>query len=71
MNIADFWDLLERHAWTYDMSDDHRQWQRGREQAEHIQRVVKNSPPEFQELRKAFSDWAWGRSEIKPERPTE
>ena len=71
MNIAEFWDLLARHDWTYDMSDDHRHWTRGKDQAEHIQRVVKNSPPEFQELRKAFSDWAWGRSEVKPERPVE
>ena len=69
MNIAEFWDLLARHDWTYDMSDDHRHWQRGKDQAEHIHHIVKNSPPEFQELHKAFSDWGWGRTKEKPMRP--
>jgi hypothetical protein len=69
MNIAEFWDLLARHDWTYQMSDDHRAWTRGSDQAEQIQHIVKNSPPEFKELRVAFSDWAWGRSGKKPTRP--
>ena len=71
MNIADFWDILARHDWTYEMSDDHRHYTAGRNSAERIRVVMHNAddPESYKELYKAFSDWGWGRSKEKPVRP--
>ena len=36
MNLEDFEELLKKHDWYYDYSDDHRIWQRGRDMADVI-----------------------------------
>lgn len=30
MTLGEYWDLLSKHDWTYEYSDDHRVWKRGR-----------------------------------------
>jgi hypothetical protein len=69
--LAEFWDMLARHDWAYEMSDDHRHYTAGRESSERIRVVMRNAddPEPYKELHKAFSDWGWGRTKEKPVRP--
>jgi len=61
MTIQEFYKLLNDHDWKYHFSDDHRQWQRGREQRAQILQDLENNKdnPEFEVLFKAFSSWAY------------
>jgi len=61
MTIQEFYKLLNSHDWQYHFSDDHRQWQRGREQRAQILQDLENNKdnPEFEVLFKAFSSWAY------------
>ena len=61
MTIQEFYKLLNSHDWKYEFSDDHSQWQRGREQRKQIERVLAKTKddPEFGALFKQFSSWAF------------
>lgn len=41
MTLEEFEQLLKAHDWTYNYSDDHRVWTRGREQANNIAKARK------------------------------
>lgn len=44
--------LLKNHDWTYEYSDDHSQWRRGREQWAEIARLIPQVDPD----RKLFNE---------------
>jgi uncharacterized protein YqjF (DUF2071 family) len=41
MTLQEFEQLLKAHDWTYNYSDDHRAWDKGREQAKQIDKARK------------------------------
>jgi hypothetical protein len=41
MTLQEFEQLLKAHDWTYNYSDDHRAWDKGREQANQIDKARK------------------------------
>ena len=75
MTLPEFWDLLDKHDWTYMMSDGMSpQYVKGKEEREELKRYAELSP-EHAELFSAFAKW--GQRFIpgqnpeaqKPERP--
>jgi len=73
MTLAEFYDLLKVHDWSFNYSDDHRHWQKGRDQLEHIQRILQNNEdnPQYRALYDQYRGWAFDvEGDItKPERP--
>jgi len=73
-SLAKLYDRLERHDWYYQMSDDHRCWQRGEADWKEITEMAA-SIPGGDELKGAFSTHyytgePWGNEkQPKPERP--
>lgn len=53
MTAKEFYKLCAGHDWTYEFSDDHRSWLRGREQHGVLMEALANNP----ELKKIYSDW--------------
>ena len=43
MTVQEFYDVLKAHDWSFNYSDDHRHWTRGRDQMEHIKHILKNN----------------------------
>ena len=74
ITIQDFWYMLNEHDWSFQMSDDHRQWDRGRKQRDEIARVLKyhtGKDPSYNFLFDKFAVW-WNDSHgdvTKPEKP--
>ena len=75
LSLSEFWDLLDKHDWTYMMSDGMSpQYVKGKEEREELKRYAELSP-EHAELFSAFAKW--GQRFIpgqnpeaqKPERP--
>ncbi len=73
MNIGEFYDLLKVHDWTYDYSDDHRHWQRGRDQLNQIQHIMNQNKDDsrYRALFDQYRLWAFDTKGdvVKPERP--
>lgn len=61
MNLADYYDLLEKHDWFYGYSDDHRAWRKGQAEAHQLFAIAKQSP-EHDALYKAYSAHIWSGS---------
>lgn len=74
MTLPEFWDLLNKHDWLYQMSDDQRSYQKGKQEREELERYASLSP-EHKELFMAFATWGQrmmpgqNPSAEKPERP--
>ena len=74
ITLRDFWYMLSEHDWSFQYSDDHRQWDRGRQQRDEISRVLKfqtDKDPEYNNLFDRFVEW-WKDPHgdvTKPERP--
>ena len=43
MSLFEFYRLLQRHDWSYNYSDDHRVWQKGMDEANMIQHILKGN----------------------------
>lgn len=56
MTLPEFWDLLNKHDWLYQMADDQRSYQKGKEEREELKRYASLSP-EHEELFMAFAKW--------------
>ena len=73
MDLQEFYDLLKRHDWSFNYSDDHRQWQRGRDQLNHIQHILKQNEdePKYRALFDHYREWAFDvlGDVTKPEKP--
>ena len=73
MNLQEFYDLLKRHDWSFEYSDDHRHWQRGRDQLNQIQDILKQNKdnPRNRSLYDQYRAWAFDvEGDItKPEKP--
>jgi hypothetical protein len=74
MNLAEFYNELERHDWFYQFSDDHGVWCAGERDCNRLKAIAETSP----EHRKLMSDFAayhysgesFGKPQApKPERP--
>ena len=60
LTLAEFYDLLARHDWTYQYSDDHRAWEKGRKTADWIQHVLMQNEeytPVFRDLHNRYTEW--------------
>lgn len=44
MTLPEFWDLLDKHDWHYDFSDDDFQWRKGRSERRRLLLISKQSP---------------------------
>ena len=73
MNLQEFYDLLKVHDWSYQYSDDHRHWTRGRDQDNMIQNILQghSKDPQFRSLYDQYRAWAFDtQGDItKPESP--
>ena len=73
MTLIEFYDLLARHDWSYQYSDDHRHWTKGRDESDVIQRIVKNNNdnPQFRSLYEDYRSWFWDQNGdvVKPGKP--
>ena len=74
ITLRDFWHLLSEHDWSFQYSDDHRQWDRGRQQRDEIKRVLKfqeGKSTEYHSLYIQFATWAFDAygDVTKPEKP--
>ena len=73
MNLQEFYDLLKRHDWSFQYTDDHRHWQRGRDQLNQIQGILKQNEdiPRYRSLFDQYRAWAFDvEGDItKPEKP--
>jgi hypothetical protein len=73
MTLQEFYDLLARHDWSFNYSDDHRQWQRGHDQLNQIQHILKQNEdnPSYSSLYDHYRDWAFDAlgDVTKPEKP--
>lgn len=74
VSLNDFYDMLEKHDWYYEFSDDHRAWKKGRLEYQKIKAIAAISP----EYRQLHEDWTkhmftggpWKNEQApKPERP--
>lgn len=43
MTNEEFFDLLERHDWYYNYSDDHRVWKKGSEASKRLQAIIQEN----------------------------
>ena len=74
ITLRDFWHMLNEYDWSFQMSDDHRQWNRGRGQRDEISRVLKfqvDKDPSYKTLYDRFAVW-WKDPHgdvTKPEKP--
>ena len=73
MTLQEFYDYLSGHDWSYQYSDDHKEWRKGRDNAEVIKRIVaaNENDPRYSALYKQFCVWFLdSHGDItKPERP--
>ena len=74
LTLVEFYDLLVRHDWTYQYSDDHRAWEKGRKSWDWIQGVLMQNEeytPVFRDLYNRYSEWVRDvhGNVTKPERP--
>jgi len=73
MNLQEFYDLLKVHDWSFNYSDDHRQWQKGRSQLAEIQHIIKThaDEPKYRALFDHYREWHFDvlGDVTKPERP--
>lgn len=70
VKLKDFYQRLNTFDWTYEMSDDHGVWQRGRAAQGELEAIAKQSP-EHKALWDAFTAYCWHNSGIKPTEPKE
>lgn len=74
ISLSDYWDMLDKHDWYYEFSDDNRVWQAGRQSETSILELSKTSQ-EYSNLANAFyghmfSGKAYGNEQQpKPARP--
>jgi hypothetical protein len=72
-SIQEFYDLLKRHDWSFQYSDDHRHWTRGRDELAHIKRVMKQNEDDlrYRSLFDQYRTWAFDTQGdvTKPEKP--
>ena len=60
ITLQDFWHMLNEYDWSFQYSDDHRQWIRGRDQRDEISRVLKfqlDKESAYKNLYDAFANW--------------
>ena len=73
MTLQEFYDLLKIHDWSYEYSDDHRYWNKGRNEDGMIQHILQghSRDPQFRGLYDQYRSWAFDtQGDItKPERP--
>ncbi len=43
-SLQEYWDMLNRHDWTYEYSDDHQVWRRGDGNRKKLERIANTSP---------------------------
>ena len=76
ITLRDFWYMLNEYDWSFQYSDDHRQWDRGRQQRDEIGRVIKfhmdrGTAGPYHDLYEKFVNW-WKDPHgdvTKPEKP--
>ena len=61
MNLFEFYRLLQRHDWSYNFSDDHKVWQKGRDEANMIQHILDGNKRDekFRNLYDQYHNWFW------------
>jgi hypothetical protein len=60
ITLRDFWYMLSEYDWSFQYSDDHRQWDRGRRQRDEIGRVLKfqvDKDASYKTLYDKFAVW--------------
>ena len=74
MTLQEFWDMLNRHDWYYQFSDDHRQWSDGSKNADQI-KLLSDISTGHKKLYEGFCKHYFGGESFKkpdspkPERP--
>lgn len=66
ISLSDYYDMLERADWTYEMSDDHSVWRRGQAEFGKLQALYKDKP-EWKKLYDGFKNHMWSSWKTKPD----
>jgi hypothetical protein len=75
ISLAEFWDLLNAHDFYYEMSDDHRVYEKGSRSERQINAVLAlaregGEKPEYERLHSEWVAFVNGETDAgKPERP--
>jgi len=66
--LAEFYDLLAEHDWTYNYSDDGNMWRRGLKQYKLIDSIIALGGEEYENLYHKWFGYMWNKAP-RPERP--
>ena len=69
MSLKEFYQLLKRHDWWYEMSDDHGVWRRGQDSLVHI-RSIADTSLRHRALYEAYAHYMMRDGEM-PEEPVD
>jgi len=56
MDASEFFSLLEKHDWYYNYSDDHRAWEKGKNESHRLQAIIQEHSL-FTRMYLAYSDY--------------
>lgn len=65
MKLTEFYDMLEKHDWTYEYSDDHSVYMRGSSAERKLMGIIKDNGGIFLQLYDDFKAYAFGMGEVK------
>ncbi len=72
ISLQEFYDLLKAHDWSYQYSDDHRHWSRGRDEHQQLQNIVRSyKGTAYEKLYNDYRTWFFSSDGdvVKPVRP--
>ena len=72
ITLQEFYDLLAAHDWSYQYSDDHRQWTKGSDMQRRLTNIVREyKGTAYEKLYNDYRDWWFSADDdiVKPVRP--
>jgi|TARA_R110002074_G_scaffold307389_3_gene478249 hypothetical protein len=70
MTPQEFFKLLTDHDWTYNYSDDHRAWEKGKNESHRLQAIIQEVPL-YTKMYNDYSDYVFKRlyDDASPDKP--
>lgn len=72
ITLQEFYDLLKTHDWSYQYSDDHRQWTKGRDEEQRLKSIVSQyKGTAYEKLYQEYRHWWFSADDdvVQPQRP--
>jgi hypothetical protein len=70
ITLQEFYDMLAAHDWSYQYSDDHKQWTKGREMQRRLVNIMRGGG-KYEQLYNDYRTWFFSSDGdiVKPVRP--